>query len=63
MSITSLLEQAIEKNVSDIFVVSGAPLSFKLGDSITPVDENKLLPADTEAFLREIYALAGHLHH
>ncbi len=59
MSITSLLEQAIEKNVSDIFVVSGAPLSFKLGDSITPVDENKLLPADTEAFLREIYALAG----
>lgn len=55
-----MLRDAMEQNVSDIFVVPGLPLSFKQGGHIDPEPMEVMTPKDTEVFLSEIYALAGH---
>ena len=60
MDIIQVLKSAIEQKVSDIFIVSGAPLSMKIGDRIVGIDENKMMPADTEECIRAIYELADH---
>lgn len=49
---------AVEHGASDIFVISGQPLSMKLGGVIKPVGEEKLRPELTERLVRELYALA-----
>ncbi len=52
------LEQAVNDQASDIFIVAGGPISEKLDGHIQPLDSKKLLPPDTEALIRDIYALA-----
>ena len=52
------LEQAVTNQASDIFIVAGGPISEKLEGHIHPLDDKKLLPPDTEALIRDIYALA-----
>lgn len=59
LEVSAMLRDATEKNVSDIFVVPGLPLSFKLGGHIEPEPMEPLTPQGTEVFLSEIYALAG----
>lgn len=58
MNMIATLKQAVEQKVSDIFIVSGAPLSLKCGDRIVAAGVERLMPLDTEACLREIYELA-----
>lgn len=55
MEIREILEQAISQKASDIFIVSGAPLSFKINGLIGPVGGTKLLPDDTEQLIKQIY--------
>lgn len=55
MEIINVLHDALEREVSDIFIVTGCPISFKCGDSIQRVDDTVLRPEDTEALLRQIY--------
>lgn len=57
MEITNILQDAIAKKVSDIFIVSGCPLSFKSNEAVLPVNEQMLIPEDTEELLRQIYAI------
>ena len=42
------LQKAIENKASDIFIVSGFPMAFKINDVIEPVDEERLMPDATE---------------
>lgn len=53
------LEQAVNDEASDIFIVAGGPVCEKLDGKIRQVDDQKLFPPDTEALIREIYTLAG----
>lgn len=55
MDLKSILELAHEKRASDIYMVSGRPLSFKINGRIEEMSEDKLLPGDTDALMREIY--------
>ena len=48
LDILSVLQKAVEENVSDIFIIAGAPISFKIGDSIKPWNDSRLMPEDTE---------------
>ena len=59
MNLKNILELANEKNASDIYMVSGRPLSFKINGKITEIGEDKLLPNDTETLMREIYEHAN----
>ncbi len=48
---------ATERKVSDIFIISGCPVSFKINDVIVHADEIKLKPEDTHRLLSEIYKI------
>ncbi len=57
--IEDLLRQAVAQSASDIFMIPGMPISFKVQGSIEPVDENRIFPEQMDEMIREIYALAG----
>ena len=54
-----ILRKATEKGASDIYLVSGKPLSMKLGDKIIELHTERLKPDNTLEFLQEIYMLAS----
>lgn len=59
MRVEDILKNAVEKNASDIFIVTGQAVSFKINGLILPEYEEKLMPKDTETLIEEIYQLAG----
>lgn len=52
----SILKNATESRASDIFIVAGLPLSFKINGILHHIGE-RLMPDMTEKIIREIYAL------
>lgn len=59
MDIVQILKDAVENKASDIFVVAGLPVSYKISGHITRMGGDKLFPAQTEEFVRGIYHLAN----
>ena len=59
MKMIEILSDAVNRQASDIFLIAGLPLSVKSQGTLVHTGGEKLLPADTEALIREIYALAG----
>lgn len=59
MNLRAILEKAIEEKVSDVFIVSGLPVSFRKDGVISRINDERLLPPDTESLLTEIYQHAG----
>ena len=59
MDVKELLKQAVYEGASDIFIVAGLPVSYRLEGAITKKSEEKLMPADTLEILRQIYELDG----
>lgn len=59
MNLNELLEHAIAEHASDVFIVAGLPVSFRRNGAICQINGEKLLPADTERFVTEIYSLAS----
>lgn len=59
MNLRTILEKAIEEKASDVFIVSGLPVSFRKDGVIKRINDEKLLPPDTELLLQEIYQHAG----
>lgn len=55
----TLLRAAAQNNASDIYMISGRPLSYKIDGLITELDGDRLLPEDTEALLKEIYLISS----
>ena len=53
------LKKAVEDQASDLFIVSGAPVSEKLEGVICFISEDKILPPQSKELLTDIYALAG----
>ncbi len=58
MNATEILTSATKAKASDIFIVAGLPLSYKVNGKIHSEGE-RLMPADTEALIRDIYRLAN----
>ncbi|MCQ2522599.1 MAG: PilT/PilU family type 4a pilus ATPase [Lachnospiraceae bacterium] len=59
MDIRELLKSAVETGASDVFIVAGRPVSCRLNNSIIKNSEDRLMPADTESMVKQIYELAG----
>lgn len=57
--IREILEVAVKENASDIFIVAGLPVTWRASGKIHHIDGDKLMPAQTESYVREIYTLAG----
>ena len=59
MQLTEMLKAAVEKGASNIFIVSGLPLAYKINNSIQNQSEEKLYPDATRRMILEIYELAS----
>ena len=59
LMIEQLLEQAVHKNASDIFIITGMPFSIKVHGIIQHLDDKKLSPKDIELYIQEIYQMSG----
>ncbi len=64
IDIIEILKKAVEENVSDIFIISGCPLSFKTSNHIHPIQnhelsEYNLKPEDTRKCIEKIYSLSN----
>ncbi len=67
-SLDVYFERAIDDNASDIFIISGGPVTYKVQGQMLYMDpyetdeekkNNKILPGDAEQLITEIYSLAG----
>lgn len=58
--VTALLEQAISRKASDIFIVAGRQLTYKVNGEMEVGGEERLMPDDTYGMIRGIYELAAH---
>lgn len=59
MDMIQILTDAVQRHASDIFVIAGLPVSYKINGSIVRTEQDILMPAQTEQLMRAIYALAG----
>lgn len=55
--ITKILLEAINREASDVFIVAGGPLAFKINGEKCNYNDIKLMPADTERLVNEIYSI------
>jgi len=62
MDIESILKSAIEKQASDIFIISNLPLCFKIENDIVKQTEEALRPEDTDVLVHSIYGLNQSKH-
>lgn len=58
MDFTTLLKEAVDQQASDIFIVSGLPVSYKLNGIIQPQNEEVIFSETSEKLITEAYALA-----
>ena len=59
MELKELLQQMVSAGASDVFVIAGLPLSYKVGGQQVRTDSAPLKPADTKAFVQAVYEVAG----
>lgn len=59
MEMVSILTDLAKRNASDIFIICGAPLSYKVNNEIINTENPPLSVPDTEQLVREIFTIAG----
>lgn len=58
-NIQDYLRGAVECGASDIFIVSGIPVSVKRDGIMLPQDDSRVMPERADGLVSEIYSLAG----
>lgn len=59
MEVKQILVDAVKKGASDIFIITGARLAYKIDNKVTPQEGQSLMPSDTKAAVYDIFSLAG----
>lgn len=59
MRLDEFLKEMIEAKASDVFIVAGLPIAYRVGGRQQRIDGPALMPQDTEAMVRAIYEVAG----
>lgn len=59
MDILHFLQDAVDRRASDIFIIAGLPVTFKVNGQLLRADGGRLTPADSQALIQGAYALAG----
>ena len=59
MNVQQLLQEAVKKNASDVFLVPGMPFSYKIGGRIMYQGETKIYPDEMDEMITQIYEIAG----
>ena len=59
LNVIDFLQKAVSSGASDMFIIAGLPASIRINGNIVHLNDTKLLPADTENIILQIYNLAG----
>ena len=54
-----ILQQAVERNAADIFMIPGMPISYKINGEILPVNDKKIFPDVMDQLIEGMYSIAG----
>ncbi|MCR2032244.1 type IV pilus twitching motility protein PilT [Anaerofustis stercorihominis] len=58
MSLNELLKRAVDDNASDVFIIAGRGLSYKVNGVIKEIDSEIVMPDISERMIREIFDIA-----
>lgn len=58
MDIQTILTHATQQGASDIFIVTGLPLTYKINGKLIHVTKDRLMPKDTARLIQGIYTIA-----
>ena len=58
MGLVDMLRKTVEMGGSDLFIIPGSIPAAKVHGVLQPVADERLMPADAEAVVKEMYALA-----
>lgn len=59
MNTKEVLAAIAVERASDIFVIAGRPLTYKVNGSMRTLNDERMMPDDCKTFVTEIYELAG----
>jgi twitching motility protein PilT len=57
--IDEILKVAVDSGVTDVFVIAGSPVAYKLKGRIAPRDSSMIMPEAAEVLIRSLYDIAG----
>ena len=57
-SVKAYLEQAVEQGAADLFLIAGKNITMKRGGAFFDANQERIMPADSEKLVRELYDLA-----
>ncbi|NCB50554.1 MAG: PilT/PilU family type 4a pilus ATPase [Clostridia bacterium] len=58
MTFLEAVKLALEKKASDLFIIAGQPLTYKVGTDVIRMDDKRIGPEDSDRLVTEAYALA-----
>lgn len=58
MTLLDYLTEAAHSGASDLFLVTGAPVSMKTEGVLRPLEEERIMPSRSEALIKELYVMA-----
>jgi twitching motility protein PilT len=58
MDLIEILKHAKAKDASDIFFIAGQPITFKVYNELIPLNDQKLMPGDTEKLINTIFEMS-----
>ena len=58
MDVINILAEGINRGASDIFIVAGLPVSYKVSGNIQRLESERLMPDDTKEIIEKMYNLA-----
>lgn len=59
MTLLEILDIALKRGASDIFVVPGSSVSIKHSGAVVPLEEERLRPADSLELIMDVYEIAN----
>lgn len=59
MEMREILDFSVQVRASDLFLVAGRPVSYKVYGEIKVLDDTRIMPDDSERLICELYQLAG----
>lgn len=58
MDVINILSEAVNRGASDIFIIAGLPVSYKVSGNIQRLETERLMPEDTKEIIEKMYNLA-----
>ncbi|MBQ1802314.1 type IV pilus twitching motility protein PilT [Lachnobacterium bovis] len=57
MNVIDVLKNATKQGASDIFIITGRPLTYRINENMILLDDKKLIPDQTKELVSQIYEL------